>query len=61
MERKESWISNIYIRLNRFKKKTVIKDKEEHCIMRNGSIQQMIQHLYMYMHPSEDQDIQKKY
>lgn len=33
--------------------KIIIKDKEEHCIMRNGSIQQTIQHLYMHMHPKE--------
>ena len=43
-----------------FKKKTVIKDKEELYIMRKGSIQQKIQHLYIYMcmHPRDDhQDI----
>lgn len=37
-----------------FETKTVIKEKEEHCIMTKGSIQQEDITFKMYMHPTDE-------
>ena len=37
---KESWSSNLHTRQNDFKIKNITRDKEGHCIMIKGSIQE---------------------